>query len=276
MVIDSHQHFWNYHPDTHAWIGDGMDILKRDFLPNDLLIELNTHHLDGSIAVQANQSEQDTLFLHELSTQHEFIKAVVGWVNLLGSDIESRLEYFSELPKIKGFRHVVQDELDSQFMSRPDFKNGISKLDSFGFTYDILIYPHQLQSAIDLVRAFPNQKFVIDHLAKPQIENKQIDEWKRLMLQFSELDNVWCKVSGMVTEASWTGWTKEDFIPYLNIILDVFGPDKIMFGSDWPVCLLAASYGEVKEIVSDYVDELSLSEQDCIFGKNTMLFYNLM
>ncbi len=275
MIIDSHQHFWNYSPETHDWIDDTMSVLKSDFLPQQLNLVFEENAIDGCIAVQASQTEAETEFLHELSIQHDFIKAVVGWTDLSATDIEKHLDKYSSYQKIAGFRHIVQSEPDPNFMLRPAFTSGITALKTYDYTYDILIFPHQLEAASTLVRQFPNQKFVVDHLAKPLIKAGEIDSWKKSMSTLAESENVSCKLSGMVTEANWTEWTYDDFVPYLDVILDAFGPNRLMYGSDWPVCLLAASYKHMKDIVTTYISKLSQAEIENIMGLHALDFYNI-
>ncbi len=275
MRIDSHQHFWKYHPIKDAWINDEMKEIKKDFLPSDVAPLLRENQFDGCVAVQADQSEEETLFLLDLSKENDFIKGVVGWVDLCAENIEERLAYFSKYEKLKGFRHIVQAEADIDFLLSKKFQNGISKLEKYNFTYDILILPKHLENAIKLVAKFPEQKFVIDHLAKPDFKNKEFKEWEKGIKKIAEFPNVMCKVSGLVTEADWNNWKAIDFIYCLNIATKVFGIDRLMFGSDWPVSLLAASYGESCEIVGHYFSRFSKEEQDKIWGKNAINFYDL-
>jgi len=275
MIIDSHQHFWSYHPERHAWISEEMEILKRDYLPRDLEPVLKAQGVDGCVAVQAEMSEQETLFLLESARKHPFIKGVVGWVDLRMPDAGNRLEYFSAYPALKGLRHIVQDEPDDQFMLRPDFQNGIGLLARFGLTYDILIYPWQLPAALALVRQFPGQQFVLDHLAKPRISDGLDIKWQRQIRELASHPNVFCKLSGMVTETRDFQWTKEEFKPFMDTVLRAFGPERLLFGSDWPVCLLAASYAEVAGIVRSYLQSLSETEQLGIMGGNAIRFYDL-
>lgn len=275
MIIDSHQHFWKYDPARHSWISDDMSILKQDFLAKDLKREFDLNDISGSVAVQADQSEVETQFLLKLATENDFIKGVVGWVDLRSSNIRERLEFFSSYNKLKGFRHIVQDEPDPEFMMKESFLNGISALSEYNFTYDILVFPKQLEATLKLVRKFPEINFVIDHISKPYIKSGQINEWKRFMLEIGKHQNVYCKISGMVTEADWVKWQYQDFIPYLDIIFQAFGARRIMFGSDFPVCLLAASYSEVKEIVDKYLNQFSKEERKLIWSENAKRFYNL-
>lgn len=275
MIIDSHQHFWHYSPETHGWIDDSMSILKRDFLPKQLKDVLQENAIDGCIAVQASQTEKETEFLHKLASQHNFIKAVVGWTDLRATGIENRLDQYSNDQKLAGFRHIVQSEPDPNFMLHPAFKAGIAALKAHDYTYDILIFPHQLEAATTLARQFPNQKFVVDHLAKPLIKSGVIDKWKTDMTRLAECENVSCKLSGMVTEADWTQWEYNDFVPYLDVVLEAFGPHRLMYGSDWPVCLLAASYDFMKEIITTYIRKLSKTEIASIMGLHALDFYNI-
>ena len=274
MRIDSHQHFWKFDPVRDAWIDDSMKIIQRDFLPKDLAPILKQNDIDGCVAVQADQSEKETVFLLNLADKNSFIKAVVGWVDLRTDNIEDRLLYFSRHNKLKGIRHIVQAEAND-FMLDPTFQNGISRLEKFGLTYDILVFPKQLSAAISLVKNFPKQKFVLDHIAKPLIKDQQIGNWKNDIEVLSSFENVYCKVSGMVTEADWKKWETEDFTPYLDVIFNAFGVDRIMYGSDWPVCLLAAQYQEQMGIVTSYISKLSETEQNKIMGANALNFYNI-
>lgn len=273
--IDSHQHFWRYNPQRDGWITNEMSLLKRDFLPEDLIPELRASQVQACVAVQADQSEQETLFLLDLARRVPEIKGVVGWVDLCAPELPKRLEFFSRFEKLRGFRHVVQSEPDDQYMLRQDFMAGIASLQPFGFTYDILIYPKQLPAAIDLVAKFPQQRFVIDHMAKPLIRSREIDPWARHMRTIAASSNVYCKLSGMVTEADRRSWRDADFNPYLDVVFDAFGPDRLMFGSDWPVCLLAGTYASVKTLVANYIRDLPAVHQENIMGLNAASFYGL-
>ena len=273
MRIDAHQHFWQYNPARDGWITDEMAILKKDFLPQQLIPELTANNIQGCIAVQTDQSEAETFFLLDLARQHETSQGVVGWVDLRASNGADRLEFFSQYEKLCGFRHIVQAETDDRFMLRPDFLRGIAALEEFGFTYDILIYARQLPAAIELVSKCPGQLFVLDHIAKPAIKDRQFTSWARDLRTIAENRNVYCKVSGMVTEADWRQWSAEDFKPCLDVVFEAFGVDRLIFGSDWPVCLLAASYGDVVRIVSDYTRNLSDVDTAKIFGLNAARVY---
>jgi L-fuconolactonase len=252
-----------------------MHTIRRNFLPDDLKPVLLQNGIDGCVAVQADQTEEETSFLLQLADENDFIKGVVGWVDLQATNIEGRLAHFAQFPNLKGFRHIVQAESDPQFLSRPAFLNGVKQLQRFGFTYDILIYPHQLKAAIDLAAAFPQQRFVLDHLAKPYIKRGLIDEWHGDLKKLAALDNVWCKVSGLVTEADWPHHNVRDFIPYIEAAFEAFGINRLMFGSDWPVCLVAATYENVVAIVHAVLKKFSDEEQQKFFALNAMQFYNL-
>jgi len=275
MKIDSHQHFWRYDAARDAWITDSMAVLKRDFLPDDLAAELKANGIESSIAVQADQSENETIFLLDLAEKNERIAGVVGWVNLLSSRVSERLEYFSHFSKLRGFPHSAQAEPDDRFLAREQFVKGVAQLCAFGFTYDILIYPRQLPAAIDLVKRLPEQRFVIDHMAKPGVKSAKTSPWAAQMREIAQHKNVFCKISGLVTEADWRHWKADDFKPYLDGVFSAFGADRVMFGSDWPVCLLAATYGQVKQLIDNYVKVFPQSDQDKIFGGNAARFYGL-
>lgn len=275
MTIDSHQHFWIYEAEKHGWIDDDMKVIRKDFLPEDLKVVYQENNVDGCVAVQADQTLAETDFLLDLAKKNDFIKGIVGWVDLRADNIDEVLKQYSAFPKLKGFRHVVQGEADHNFMLRPDFLNGVAALEKYNFTYDILIFPHQLGAALELVRRFPNQKFVIDHIAKPYIKDGFYDGWASLMKAISEYPNVYCKLSGMTTEANYNNWTPEQIQPYMQLVLDAFGANRILFGSDWPVCLVAGNYTRTKELVTIFIAKLSSEEQAAIMGGNAVQFYNL-
>lgn len=273
--IDAHQHFWQFDPVRDNWITDDMSVIQKDFLPENLKPVLDKNGIDGSVAVQASQSEKETEFLISLAEKNSYIRGVVGWVDLQAGDITERLAKYKSIPVIKGFRHVLQGETQRDLMLQPSFKRGIAALQQFGFTYDILIFPDQLKFCRELVAAFPNQKFVIDHLAKPGIKQGEIAEWQNEMNLVAAYPNVYCKISGMVTEADWKNWKEEDFKPYLDVVVNAFGIKRIMCGSDWPVCLLAGSYEKIMGIVVNYFSGFTAEEQDQVFGLNAKHFYEL-
>ena len=274
-IIDAHQHFWKYHPQTHGWITEEMHILRRDFFPDDLEPLLKKNLISGSVLVQVDGSEKDNEFMLKLADQHTFIQGVVGWIDFQKEGLEERLQQYRQLSKLKGFRHLLQDENQRDSMLESGFKTGISLLNKYGFTYDLLILPDQLTFAGELARSFPEQRFVIDHLAKPGIRQRNFSAWKADMKKFSGSRNVYCKISGMVTEADWDNWETEDFIPYIDAIIEIFGIKRVMFGSDWPVCLTAGTYEEVMEIADGYFSSFSESEQSDFFGGNATAFYKL-
>jgi L-fuconolactonase len=275
MIIDSHQHFWQYDPQRHGWIDDSMAVIQRDFLPYDLQKVYERNGVDGCVAVQVDQTETETDYLVKLAGIYDFIKGVVGWIDLRAENLPDRLDHFAGYDKLCGFRHIVQGETDVNFLLRPDFMEGIRQLHTYRFTYDVLVYPHQLGAVLEFVRNHPQQLFVIDHLAKPYIKDGFYDGWALLMRAIARQENVYCKLSGMVTEASWNTWTYQDLLPYMDLILEVFGPKRIMYGSDWPVCLVAGQYAAVKGVVEQYVQKLSPSEQAMIWGENAVRFYGL-
>ena len=273
--IDAHQHFWQYNPSEHVWMTDEMGALKRNFLPGNLKPQLDSLGFDGCIAVQARQNLEETRWLLELAGQHEFVCGVVGWVDLRSAQILAQLEQFARNKKLVGVRHIVQDEPDDNFMGREDFRRGISELAEFDLAYDILIYPRQLPAAIGLVRKFPQQRFVLDHIAKPAIGEGAGEPWEAGMRELAKSPNLYCKLSGMVTETQWNQWQREDFRPYLDVVFEAFGPDRLMIGSDWPVCTLSARYESTMGIVIDYFAPFGAVERDRILGGNCERFYGL-
>ncbi len=276
MRIDAHQHFWKFDPVRDSWITDDMAVIQKDFLPGDFQKVLKKNNFDGSVVVQSDQSEDESEFQLKNAEENDFIKGVVGWVDLQGKDIEERLGYYSSFKRMKGFRHVLQGETDRSLMLKPEFMNGIGKLEQFDFTYDILIYADQLKYIPEFVGAFMNQKFVIDHIAKPRIKDREISEWKKEMQKIARFENVYCKISGMVTEADWKNWRQDDFLPYIDVVIEAFGPNRIMYGSDWPVCLVAASYERMLGIMEEYFSSFSETEQELFFGGNAVKFYSLI
>ena len=275
MKIDAHQHFWNYNSSTHDWIGDDMASIRRDFLPADLAPVLRENDIDGCIAVQADQTEAETEFLLQLADEHSFIKGVVGWVDLQAPEMVSRLEQWCANPRFKGLRHILQGEQQRDLMLKPAFLNGIGRLAALGLTYDILIFPDQLQFIPEFVSKFPDLNFVIDHIAKPNIKHGHIDAWKKELELVALYDNVSCKISGMVTEADLKLWKPADFTPYLDVVVDAFGMNRVMYGSDWPVCLVAGDYTRVLDLVKSYFSAFTAHEQKLFFGQNASRFYGL-
>jgi len=276
MRIDSHQHFWQYNAQEYDWISEKQLVLKAHFLPNDLKPILKSCEIDGCIAVQARQTIQETKWLIDLATRSDFIKAVVGWIDLRNDNLEADLALFEDKKVLKGFRHVLQGEPDPQFMLSTKFIRGLNVIEKLGYSYDLLVLAHQLPQTIELVGQLPNMRFVLDHIAKPSIaKNQGFANWQLGINRLAKFNNVYCKISGMVTEADLGHWSKEDFLPYMQTILEAFGPERVMFGSDWPVCLLASDYHGVFDILADFVKGNYADYHDNIFGLNAKLFYRI-
>jgi L-fuconolactonase len=275
MQIDAHQHFWLYHSLEYAWIDDSMAALRRNFLPHDLAGELKSAGFDGSIAVQARQSLEETRWLLELAGKSASIVGVVGWIDLRSPDVRSQLKPLVHNPKLVGVRHIVQSEPDDGFLLRPDFLRGISVLEEFDLAYDLLIYTKHLPVAIEFVQKFPRQRFVVDHLAKPPIKSEKLGSWAQGIGELAKFPNVYCKVSGLVTEADWQRWTPDQIRPCLEVAFDSFGPERLMVGSDWPVCLVAASYPTVLQLAKDYIAARSPQSLSAVLGGNAARFYGL-
>jgi L-fuconolactonase len=274
--IDAHQHFWQYSAADYGWINESMAVLKRDFLPGDLAALLDANGLDSSIAVQARQSLEETRWLLGLAKENNRIKGVVGWVDLRSPELPEQLNKFSESTKLVGVRHVVQDEPDDAFLLRPEFRRGIAQLAAFDLVYDLLLYPRQLPAAVQLVREFPEQAFVLDHIAKPSIADGVLEPWRSRIRALAQFPNVTCKLSGMVTEARWQGWRYADFVPYLDVVFEAFGPARLMIGSDWPVCTVSADYARTLDIVQKYIERLSAAEREAVLGGNCARVYRIV
>lgn len=274
MIIDSHQHFWKYSPVDHGWISEDMGVLKRDFLPDNFISLIDHHAITGTVAVQADQTEAETLFLLSLAKQFPFIKGVVGWVDLRDPNLTTKLHEFQAHPQLKGFRHVVQSE-SKGFLIQPKFISGVKTLAEYGFTYDLLIYHHQLPEALAFADQTRNVKIVVDHIAKPSIKTGEKTHWELNMAALSTFPNISCKLSGMVTEANWKNWSYQQIEPFMDEVFEAFGPDRIMYGSDWPVCLVAGSYDDQFSVVMKYISRLSDSEKRKVLGENAKRFYNL-
>lgn len=275
MRVDAHQHFWYFHPERDTWITEEMGPIRRDFLPEDLRPQLEALGFDGCIAVQADQSLEETDFLLDLARTCDFVLGVVGWVDLRSAALASQLEKYGAEPLLKGVRHIVQAEPDDRFLMREDFLRGIGQIKAYDLTYDVLVYPHQLPAAIDFAAQFPDQLMVLDHLAKPYIKARKFQPWADHVRQLAEHPQVYCKLSGMVTEADWQHWQAADFLPYMETVLEAFGAGRLMIGSDWPVCLLGGAYQKVMGLAMDFVGTLSETEQAAILGENARTFYGL-
>jgi len=275
MRIDSHQHFWIYNPEEYGWIEDSAASLRHDFLPEDLRSELERRGFAGTVAVQTRQTLEETRWLLELAKKTPFILGVIGWVDLRSPMLRSQLEMFCRNPKLVGIRHIVQSEPDNRFLLQADFLRGVTLLADFDLAYDILIYPSHLDVAAEFVQRFPGQRFVLDHLAKPPVESGEIHSWARGIRELAASQNLFCKLSGLVTEADWRHWKPEDMKPYLDIAFECFGPDRLMVGSDWPVCTVAASFGEAVGVVEDYLTQHTAEVQEAILGGNAKRFWSL-
>jgi L-fuconolactonase len=275
MRIDAHQHFWRYTADEYGWIDEGMAPLRRDFLPPDLARELARTGFDGCVAVQARQTLKETEWLLALSDQHPEIVGVVGWIDLQAGDVSSEIARVANHPRLVGFRHIVQSEADDRFLLRPAFCRGIAALEAADLAYDILIYRRHLPVAAEFVARFPRMRFVLDHLAKPAIKAGEIDGWRRDLLAIARFPHVFAKLSGLVTEADWRQWTPAQIVPYLDAALECFGADRLMIGSDWPVCTVAADYATTMAVVVDYVSRLSAAEREAVLGGNARRFWRL-
>jgi L-fuconolactonase len=274
MVIDSHVHFWKYNKTDLPWIDKNMKILQKDYLPSELELTLKRNHVDGCIAVQAMTEEVETRFLAELANTHPVIKGVVGWTDLRANNVEKKLTEFKEYTPIVGIRHIVQSEPDD-FLYDENFRRGVSLLKEFGYTYDILIFPRQLKAATDFVRVFPEQTFILDHCAKPDVKNKEMEIWRKGITDLAMFPNVYCKLSGLITEATWKEWSPGDFYPYLDVVFESFGVERLMFGSDWPVMLLSGIYVQWKSLLEKYMENFLEEQKEAVFGLNASRAYGI-
>jgi L-fuconolactonase len=275
MRVDAHQHFWKYNPTEYEWIDDSMAAIRRDFLPEDLEPELERNEFQGSVAVQVRQTLEETRWLLELAERSPKILGVVGWVDLRSPDVRCQLSELTRNPKLVGIRHIVQSEPDDRFLLRADFLRGIGLLEEFDVAYDILIYTKHLPVAAEFVERFPKQRFVLDHLAKPAIKIQEVESWAAGIRRLAVFPNVFCKLSGLVTEADWQRWKPEDFTPYLDIAFEAFGASRLMIGSDWPVCLVAGSYSRTIGVVKDYLKGPPAEIREAVLGENARRFWKL-
>ncbi|MBM3784938.1 MAG: amidohydrolase [Acidobacteria bacterium] len=274
-IIDSHHHFWKYSAKEYDWINDGMKAIRRDFLPADLEKTIKDAGVDGAVSVQARQSVEESVWLTELAEKHKFLLGVVGWVDLRSKDVDKDLEKLAKHKKFKGVRHVVQGEPDINFILGAAFNEGIKRLPKYDLRYDILIFEKQLKPSIEFVDRHPKQVFIVDHIAKPRIKERILSPWRENMLELARRPNVYCKISGMITEADWQKWTSADLAPYLDTAMEAFGPKRLMFGSDWPVMLVAGPYKPWVELVKKTISRYSASEQERILSKNAIEAYKL-
>jgi len=273
--IDAHQHFWRYTPAEYEWIDDAMAGLRRNCLPDEAQREMARAGVDACVAVQARQTLDETRWLLALADANPAIVGVVGWIDLQAADARQQLELFADHQKLVGVRHIVQSEPDDRFMLRPAFCRGIALLEEFGLAYDVLVYSRHLAVAAELVERFASQRFVLDHLGKPDIRRGELHTWKKSLRLLADSSNVFAKLSGLVTEADWNAWSVPDIRPYLDAAFDCFGPERLMIGSDWPVCTVAADYSRVMALVSDYLADRPAQERDAVLGGNAQRFYNL-
>lgn len=273
--IDAHQHFWEYNPQEYGWIDDSMRLLKRSFLPEDLAALTKSCGIQGVVSVQARQSLTETNWLLDLAEANRFVLGVVGWVPLTDPALEEMLSELLERKKFKGVRHVIEDEPDDQFILGKEFGKGVAKLHSHNLTYDLLIFERHLPQTIQFVDRHPNQVFILDHVAKPRIKDTMIQPWRDNLIKLAKRKNVYCKISGMATEADWHTWNKQQLRPYLDTAISAFGPERLMFGSDWPVCLTAVDYARWVELAHEFTSDLSEDEQARIFGGTAIEAYNL-
>ena len=275
QTIDAHHHLWRYTPQEYGWIDQEMSVLRRDFLPRDLIVEMAAANIDGAIAVQARQTLEETRWLLDLAEQTDAIRGVIGWAPIAGEDFPECMEEFEDRPKLKGLRHMFEQEKDENYILREDFNSGIRTMLGSGLVYDILVYERQLPQAIDFVDEHPEQMFVVDHVAKPRISAGLIEPWAEHLLELGKRDNVCCKLSGMVTEANWKTWTPETLRPYIDVAVEAFGPERLMAGSDWPVCLVASGYTRWFETLRAYFAGFSETERESIFGGTAIGVYGL-
>src|SRR5688572_6233516 len=274
MVLDSHVHFWKYNKSDFPWIDKNMKILQKDYLPTEFESTLKRNNVDGCIAVQAATAEVETRFLAELAKTHPIIKGVVGWTDFTAKNLAEKLSELKQYPAIVGMRHIVQSEPDD-FLYDEIFRDGISLLKEFEYTYDLLIYPRQLQAAVEFVRAFPDQPFIIDHCAKPDIKNREMEIWRKGITDLAMFPNVSCKLSGMLTEAGWKEWSPGDFYPFLDVVFESFGTERLMFGSDWPVMLLSGIYVQWKSLLEKYMEKFLVEQKEAVFGLNALKIYGI-
>jgi len=275
MRIDAHQHFWAYNESEYGWIDESMQPLRRDFLPAHLKPLVDAAGIDGCVAVQARQSLEETRWLLELAAREPFVAGVVGWLDLQSESVRDDFELFAGVSKLVGVRHIVQSEPDDRFLLRPAFCRGVSLLEDLDLTYDVLIYPKHLAVAAEFVGRFRRQRFVIDHLAKPDVRGGELKAWERGIQRLAEYPNVVCKLSGLVTEADWVRWTPAQLRPYIDVVFDCFGADRLMAGSDWPVCTVAGDYQRVMSVWTDYLRERSPADRDAVLGGTAERIYDL-
>jgi L-fuconolactonase len=273
--IDTHQHFWHYNPEEYGWMDDRMAAIRQDFLPADAKREMNAAGVDLSVVVQVRQSLQETRWLLSLADAHPFIVGVVGWVDLRSPDLDADLDALVANPALVGLRHIVQDEPEG-FLAEPAVRRGLATLEARDLPFDLLVYARQLPAAVEVIGGHPGLRVVLDHLGKPDIAGGRYEEWRPEFDRMAALPNVWCKLSGLVTEADWRSWTPGGLRPYLDAAFEAFGPRRLMVGSDWPVCTLAASYGDTMGVVFDALAEYSDDERARVLGGTAREFWKLL
>ncbi|KQT35842.1 amidohydrolase [Chryseobacterium sp. Leaf405] len=274
MIIDSHVHFWKFNPIRDAWITENMNAIRRDFLPEDFSLYLNENQIDGCIAVQADQSDEETSFLLNLAKENSFIKGIVGWIDLTSEKLEEKLENYQSAKIIKGFRHIVESEKIG-FLLQKNILEGISKLHHYGYTFDILLRQHQLSDAVKFSEKLPNKPFILDHCGKPNLTTNDLKDWKANISELAKNPNVYCKVSGLLTQGNLNTINEKSIFEILDFVFSQFGIDRTVFGSDWPVMLLGGNYPLWLELISKYVNQFSKEEQELFYSGNAVKFYNL-
>ncbi len=275
MRIDAHQHFWNHDPVKHFWISEDMKVIRRDFSPGDLAPLLKELKFEGTVAVQADESMVETDFLLNLAHKNDFIKAVVGWIDLRTNDAESAMQSLKSHKKLAGFRAIIQGAEDDAYLKNPIFHKNVQLLSKYDYSYDLLVFHKQMEALVHFTDKLPDNKLILDHIGKPDIKNKEIKQWKEQVRILASNPNIYCKLSGMLTEADYQHWTYDDIMPYMEISAEYFGTDRLCFGSDWPVCLLAGSYKQVYDVVDRFAAQLNSTEREKIFGTNAAAFYNI-
>ena len=275
MRIDAHQHFWKYDPSKHSWINDEMSVIRKDFLPNDLSPILRSHNLDGTVAVQADETMEETELLLSLSEQFDFIKAVVGWMDLRSPAAFETIAEFQSNKKLVGFRCIMQGQPDEQYLKNDTFIKNVSMLSDVNYTYDLLVFHDQLSSLIKMTERLPDNKMILDHIGKPTIKGKSISTWKENIFELAKHPGIYCKLSGMITEADYQQWKYDEIVPYMDVVAEAFGIDRLCYGSDWPVCLVAGNYKNMFEVVDQWAKQLNVADQEKLFGLNTCRFYNI-
>ena len=274
-MIDAHQHFWQVGRFDYPWMSSDLGVLYRDYLPYDLAPILKQNGVAQTVLVQASNSIAESRWLLELADANSFIAGVVGWVDLMSPDGEAQLNELSAHPKFKGVRHLVESEPEDDWLINPAVLSSLRRLATYGLSYDLLVHTRHLRHVPEVAESCPELRFVIDHLAKPPIAQNEIKEWARALKPVADYQNIHCKLSGLVTEANWSSWQTNDLRPFVDCVLELFGPERMMFGSDYPVCLLAASYDRVLDAFQELLKYLSDSDRDKIFSKNAAAFYRL-